>query len=402
MPIRVFVIALMSALSPALCVSDEESAGIIVEAQGPQQILVLTSGKVVTGRITPRPDGYDVAVSAGRIFVPSELVRFQASDLEEAYIRMRETLPELTPNHHVELARWCAANKLAVHERRELLDALRLDPNRGDAKRMLQALLNQHPELRGGTSMASASSAGRTTTGSPGMGVTVYSSSSPHRSPHMETRSLGGFSRPVAQEFMQRVQPLLVNKCGSSGCHGNDQHSFVVISTRNGSTPLIAERNLAAALKHIDLSRPENSPLLQATTGSHGGSGESIFQGRTGNIQIRILRDWVNSVSRELSPEEAAPAAVAARADRPLPTTLASPGSTTSSASERPQQQPHGQLVAVADADERILQQVDRLNRRDAFDPMIFNQKYHQAASQDAAARRSPVPAGSPDTPPSP
>ncbi len=43
--------------------------------------------------MTPRVDGYDVLLDGGRIFVASEQIRFEAKDIEDAYVKMRENAP---------------------------------------------------------------------------------------------------------------------------------------------------------------------------------------------------------------------------------------------------------------------------------------------------------------------
>ena len=106
----------------------------------PHTLLVLVDGKVLRGRLVPRPDGYDVSTTSGRVFISSDRVRFTASDLDNAYRLLRETQVTRTPEGHMELAHWCLTNKLHDDARREVLDALLLDPNRGDAKRLLAAL----------------------------------------------------------------------------------------------------------------------------------------------------------------------------------------------------------------------------------------------------------------------
>ncbi len=137
-----FGIVLLLCSTCAVAQIDDVSPLAILQApQVESEMLVLTDGRIVEGVITPRPDGYDVALKVGRMFVPSERVRFQASNRDEAYLKLRKSLPELTPNRHVELARWCERNGLYEQACRELLDALNLDPNREEAKRLLQVNL---------------------------------------------------------------------------------------------------------------------------------------------------------------------------------------------------------------------------------------------------------------------
>ncbi|MEZ6031642.1 MAG: hypothetical protein R3C17_00940 [Planctomycetaceae bacterium] len=244
--------------------TDPNVAASAVSGKVHEQFLVLTDGRIVAGKITPRPDGYDVEVAAGRMFINSDRVRFSAENLPDAYSRMRDSIPEFTPANHLELARWCLNNKLHSQARREVLDALFLDPNREDAKRMLRSL-----EQTGQTSSSPAN----------GTGLTEFPSQMQLPKPAIETRSLAGLNRSVAHAFVRKVQPLLMNKCATSGCHGTGTKSeFELVSTHRGSTPAIAERNLAAVLKQIDFLNPSGSALLVTGQEAHGTMTYSDFR----------------------------------------------------------------------------------------------------------------------------
>ena len=109
---------------------DEPVIPVVAAREVSPQILVLDTGKVIRGRIVNRNDGYEVAMGSGRLFIPSAQVRFSAADLEDAYRKLRSTFSQLTPSIHVQIAEWCLDNELPLEARRELLDALRLDPAR--------------------------------------------------------------------------------------------------------------------------------------------------------------------------------------------------------------------------------------------------------------------------------
>ncbi len=354
-----------------------ESAG---GAQATAKLLVLIDGQIVSGHITPRPDGYDIQVPAGRMFINSDRIRFAASSLSDAYDRMRDSIPEFTPTNHLELAGWCIGNKLYTQARREVLDALHLDPNRDDAKRMLRAL-----EQVGEQSKAANT----------GTGLTEYPSQTEIQRPEIDTRSLAGLSRPVAHSFVRDVQPLLMNKCATSGCHGTGAKSqFHVVSTHRGSTPAIAERNLAAVLKQIDFSRPLTSPLLEIGQQAHGNMASSAFQGRSGAIQISVLQNWVRQAAHDIAPdaiaekvEQGKPESESAHSSiQQVSATDESQGSAEMLRSpERGPENPHARQLTTDDTDERFLQDANYANRRDAFSPDEFNRRYHGSAKSDSA-----------------
>lgn len=329
-----------------------------------ERVLVLVDGKVVRSAFTPRPDGYDVVVPGGRLFVESSRVRLAAKDMADAYRLMRASYQDLTPDTHLEIARWCLANQLPAEGQRELLDALQLDPNRKDIRRLLESTMKSQTEK------ATES----------GSGLTQYPAlRAPADTP--ESRSLAGLSTGVAQEFVRHVQPLLTNKCSSTGCHGPSTTSeFKVTSARNGSQPLIAERNLAAVLKYVDATNPEESILLQMLDRQHGGMTAPIFRGRSGTQQQKVLRDWVFAASADIAPE-----AARARTRRKTEIELVSHSSSAEvSRKTELSEHAHGRIAQKGESDQSFLKAAKRATQPDAFDPDEFNERFHSSAGGSA------------------
>ncbi len=388
--------------APHWCAAQEFDGDAMPTSNAPTtpKMLVMVDGTVLEGRFTPRPDGYDMTTRAGRMFIGSDQVRFTALDLADAYQRMQETFSERTPENHMVLARWCLTNKLTTEARREVLDALRLDPNRGDARRMLAMLVSEDDSP---TSDQSSGAGSREFTWSRRSGTGTP--------PSIETRSLAGLSRPVAQTFTRHVQPLLMNKCANSGCHGGSGTStFQLMSAHRGSSPTIAERNLAAILRQVDFSKPSSSPLLAAADGTHGNLTNPIFRGRSGSAQIEVLRRWVKAAAVDIAPdanEESSPHAPREessggnlRAGLNVPVVSAARSGTGTSKTVRTgfateSATPHGRLLTSADTDDSFVADAERSNARDAFDPSAFNRRFHGTAEsrseQDVSESADPA-----------
>jgi hypothetical protein len=361
--------ALANAQEPAR----EDNVRVTVPARPAIGIIVLVDNQVIKGRCTPRPDGYDVEVSSGRLFVESDRIRFVAKDPDDAYLQMRRSQGMLTPEVHMNLARWCLSNNMKEYAELEVLDALRRDPNRADARRMLAALKRTN----------------ETDPESPS-GFTEYSK--PKRTTvDMESRSLAGLARPIATEFTRHVQPILINKCATAGCHGvNAESTFQLTSTARGSSPVISERNLASVLKQVDLTRPSSSPLLLVLEKAHGGQAASMFRSRAGSLQMKVLRDWVQAVANDIAPEANLEVAerkaaldearrksliAAAREASDRPAHLAGYQKTVES--EPIDGNPHGRIRSREETDQEFLEDAERANANDAFSPSAFNKKYH-------------------------
>jgi hypothetical protein len=150
------------------------------------------------------------------------------------------------------------------------------------------------------------------------------------------------------------------------------------------STPLAAERNLAAVLNQITPSDPLMSPLLQRADELHGGMTEPAFRGRTGAQQRQNLRNWVESVVKDLYPEAAPP-----ESSSDLQPAFAAMEDSVSEASaadhESDSSLPHGRRAVKAEDDRRFLQQAARAVARDPFSPAAFNRRFHGQPKSESA-----------------
>src|SRR5262249_10562299 len=108
-----------------------------VAAEG---VLVMRNGMVVSGRLLKTGNDYELDGPEGaRAVYPGTHVKLHAASLTEAYAQLRENaLKQHSANAHVLLAQWCLTNHLDSLARDELLDALKLEPDRDDARRMLR------------------------------------------------------------------------------------------------------------------------------------------------------------------------------------------------------------------------------------------------------------------------
>ena len=353
---------LLSGVIQGLCIAQDSGTELrATPNDNSSGILVLADGKVLDGRFLPRPDGYEVEVQGGRMFIESARVRFIARDFEDAYQRMRASFSELTPQSHMELARWCLTNKRTDLARREVLDALHKDPNRIDAQRLLQSLVQQSEQ-------APKSSGGS--------GLSEFPSLARPAGPVPEARSLAGLSRSVSQDYTRHIQRILMNNCASAGCHGvRTTSSFQLTSSHRGTSVSIAERNLAAVMKQIDLSRPSSSPLLSVLEGNHANTSAPLFRGRSGALQMKTLRDWVGAVSNDIAPE--LNEEVRERQEQVQLASMSQSIEVESDADvDETAMSPHGRVLTTTETDVRFLQKASRANARDAFDPAKFNQQF--------------------------
>ena len=369
------VVSLLLVVSLALTVRADEGGMR-------ERVIVMNSGRILTGQMTRNAGGWLVEQASGRVQVPEDQVKLVADNLRDAYRKQRDAIVEPTPATHVTLAQWCISYRLHDEARDELKKCLKRDPEHEEARKLLRRLddsLTVKP-------------------------VAAPAALSPWKTPDgfvvPEVESLGGLSKETATAFTARVQPLLMNKCGNASCHsaasGNEFKLYSIRLGTNGHR-LYTERNLAEVLRYVDVKDPALSPLLAVPQGSHGGT-TAIFHGPQSAEQLKALRNFIKLVAKEKQIEErelaqrpsvlgkkkpsprevdAAMTAASEPSHRDSAVTPASASTTTNRSrvvtangikDDAPQTLPDDDTAVPLDEDPN-----------DAFDPDVFNRRFHGA-----------------------
>jgi hypothetical protein len=116
-----------------------------------------------------------------------------------------------------------------------------------------------------------------------------------------EVSALAGLDPEHARFFTERVQPILMNKCGNASCHGpaaENEFRLTRVRLTGGAHRVHSERNLAVTLKYVDRRSPDRSPLLLVPQGNHGRAGRAIFDGPFGDEQFGTIREWVRGIAQ--------------------------------------------------------------------------------------------------------
>lgn len=246
-----------------------------------RSVLLLKNGRMVRGRISRNSGGYVVQLPQGRMVVPVSQVELQAKTADAVYKELRKLIPPKSSRHRLALAGWCTTNELYDQALREVRTVLKADPDDDAAKRMLkriETIVNRKDEPQQTEK-------------------TIY-----ERITAPEATALAGLSPEVAETYVAKVQPILMNGCAQAGCHGPRSKTafrLSMVHLRSGGRRGLSERNLATALRYIDLKKPERSPLLTKPLGSHGRRGRTIFRGRAGKKQLAVLREWTRQIAAE-------------------------------------------------------------------------------------------------------
>jgi hypothetical protein len=331
-------------------------------AVGPQSgVILLRNGSTLRGMITPAGDRYIVSFDKGGVArVPTSDVELLCRDLEQAYQHKRQSVGDhLTAR--LELARWCLQHKLHARAADQLLAAESEHGPHPELERLHQRLLLAFVQP------------GATRTAKPQIGS--------QDKPVKSTVSLADLPRGALEEFTSTVQPLLLNRCAASGCHGGRGDASYVLLRPSGGRPLtsrITERNLAATLNQTNYATPAQSPLLVKALQVHG-SAESPALLERETRYYELLAKWVTRVS---PPREAELEKVARRNEvlfQARTVGSARPdGKAPGSQAEERSEGDSSPSKAAADDYEPV----------DPFDPEIFNRRYHRDDDVPNDARR--------------
>ena len=279
--IVVILAGLALVAGPQASVSGQEW-GSAPEAQ--EGILLLRNGQTLTGKIARSGDRYYVAINGGEISVRSSEVEMACRSLDEAYQQKRSRIQQDNIRDHLELAQWCQQQGLLGAAAQELADAMAIDPTHPMIplvdRRLKLAVLGPQKADR------PANPADR-----------------PPTNEELD-RLVRGMPPGTVETFTQTIQPMLMNNCTASGCHGpGPQQGFSLLRAPTGRPPSrrLTQRNLLATIQLINRSDPASSLLLSAPTRPHGTAKAPIFTDHQ-LTQYQQLVDWVYSVAQMSSP----------------------------------------------------------------------------------------------------
>jgi hypothetical protein len=330
-----------------------------------RRILVLRNGQILEGRIVQSDGLYTVFLPDGQIRVKAADVDLICESMEDGYQRKRAVIQVGNVNDHLEMAQWCLRHRLWGHASAELADATVADPSNP----MIGVLKNR-------LKMAIEPPDSTETKPPPAMGP----------SNEELDRMIRGLPHGVVETFTQSVQPVLMNHCTSSGCHGFQSQTnlrLVRIPTGKAATKRITQRNLASVLQFIDRENPMSSKLLTASSGPHGTVQHGIFNEHEA-AQFQRLAAWANQI--------------ASRPSQEVPETVLPEEQTVQSDPRFPQKTPRvlsqearkGRPLAASDRGQQSLKSGTRSPAQppsettpasfdspaDPLDPEIFNRKF--------------------------
>ena len=255
---------------------------VLFGPQGEPLVLLLRSGAVLQGTVAKVGDGYRVTFPGGEINVKAADVQSVCRSIDEVYQRRRALMRLDSALEHLEMAQWCLRSGLAGAARAELAEAIALDPT--------------HPMIPLVQRRLDLASQPVKTTPVPSVAAR------PGPSIDELDRMIRSMPPGTVASFSRTIQPILVNHCAASGCHGpGATKGFQLTRLPPGGTPSprLTQRNLHAAIQHVDWANPGSSPLARVPASPHGTARSAVFTTRQ---QYEQVLDWCYDVARAPSP----------------------------------------------------------------------------------------------------
>lgn len=321
-------------------------------------------------------DRYSVAINAGEVSVRVADVEMVCGSLDEAYRQKRFRIPLDNVPERLELAQWCQRQGMLGAAAQELSEAIAIDPNHpmiSVVERRLRLAIEQSQQ-----------------------GAQSTAKHDPVPSANELDRIIRGMPPGTVEAFTHTIQPMLMNNCTASGCHGpGADQGLSLLRAPTGRPPSrrLTQRNLLATLQWINRSDPASSPLLAAPTRAHGTSKAPIFTDHQVS-QYQELVDWVyrvcqvqspvTPVSRHREPAKRPSHVTPASHDEPLSTEMRAPFPGLLPAPSRPVanreagagMRPGNFEQLPAGANVKRAQQIPSSVPKDALDPEAFNRQF--------------------------
>ncbi len=261
---------------------------------GDDGVLILKSGQVLTGKLERAGDRYLIPLSDGELRIRAADVEFVCRDLDEAYQHKRSRLNTDRTEEHLDLAEWCLRQYMLGHAADELSAAMRLDPRHprlAITERRLEQVRNDSKAADGNAAEATKSDGGKKYAKAP----------DPAAVNDELDRLVRGLPAGVMESFTTTIQPLLVNSCTTSGCHGprgNSSFQLQRLPLEHNVNPRLTQQNAQAVLAQINLQDPANSPLLTVPAKPHGNAKVAFFSGRQAGM-YELLAAWIELAAKE-------------------------------------------------------------------------------------------------------
>ncbi len=302
------------------CVNLSPSIG-----QDASNYLLLQNGNVLKGVVRSEKDRVSVSLDGNsNVYLTPKQILHIGPTLESLYQYQRTVVRQWGTGEHWQLSHWCIQQGLLDHaiEHFKALEQSASDSPRYKqlehelreallADQQVQMLLQKRNPIEDPASAEPIQSA---------VGDVVQASAESSRFKSAanvvtEAESTDSWNKHeipsyIRTTFHKTILPVLVSRCGQSGCHGMlGKSEFHIYQPLGDQAAIMLARDLDAVLKYIDRDRGQDSILLAYATKAHGiQRNPSLSASRPDErAHIERLQFWIKSLVLSKKPETTMP-----------------------------------------------------------------------------------------------
>jgi hypothetical protein len=333
------------------------------------EVVLLNNGNALSGHAVREGDRVVLFAGEGtQLRLDVRDIDYVAADFEDAFRHQAAKCSPRSLEDQVFLIKWAIRHNLYAQATDQLLIARRWH---GGARRIVQLEESLHARVVAENAMHETND-----------NVIQQVSHAEEVRPQVQQAGTGSefdatkLSNESIAQFTTRIQPLLMNGCATTHCHGRMGESQFSVFTPGPGLPLRPEmtrRNLASALRFVDKKDPLKSILIQKANQVHGRAVRNNENGQLlTDLQMEMLKTFVIESSKNQT--RSVPASIRVK----LVGHLLQP--------DNPQTG-----TGLIDPLQATLGNRHEAPQADPFDPAEFNRRYHAAPAEPAQLIR-PLP----------
>ena len=245
----------------------------------PERMLLLDNRNILHGALTADSESFHLQLEGGgKMTIARRRVLCICDSKIEAYRFLAEKINVADLTDRVKLISWCLQHRLLSAASYEIESLGRDAPKHPDLERLKVRLEFLSAPARQTVPRV----------GTARMATRPVSNAKPPK-----------VSNAATTEFAKHIQPLLINSCGTVGCHGRggttDRMPLTSPPRKMNWNPRLMQRNLTAVLREVDFVHPERSPLFQSATTPHAGQAALFRVGKSKYAED--LAAWIAEIT---------------------------------------------------------------------------------------------------------
>jgi hypothetical protein len=360
--------------------------------------VLLQHGAVLQGFVKPQADSVTVVMDKGKqVTLAKKQILIIGPSMDSLYKYQTRAIRKWGTGEHWHLAQWCIQNGMIDQAIEHYLE---VEKQAADNPKFKQLDLQLKQALMADENVRQAMAIQGIQPPEPVVQASAVLPRAPAPSePSFPVHTVPGYLR---RNFQTEITPIVVSRCGQSGCHGIlSKNNFQIFQPVGEQAASINERNLEKFLRFVDASQPDQSDLLNYAARPHGAQRNASFnlQREEDRHHLEKLAKWIRSLEglthQGTSPSNPNPVVQAASYAKPESTSEVQQAVAPSPKLSKPPKSGSGSVAIDAGELMEIQEEIRKLEKTaskqtkatDPFDAKIFNSKYR---NEDPANAQKP------------